>query len=225
MTLADQLHTIKNLIREYELRYARTPGSVGLLAASKGKSIEAIQEIIAADQFILGENYLQEALLKMSAISNPNIEWHFIGPIQSNKTKKMAEHFSWVQTVSDKKIAKRLNDQRPNDLPPLNICLQINISHEMTKSGVTPEQVVDLATYCSTLPRLRLRGLMTIPAIQKTFEEQRVPYRALKKIFDELNQNGFSLDILSMGMTDDMEAAIAEGATLVRIGTGIFGRR
>lgn len=216
---------IKNQIHEWEVRYQRNTSSVSVLAVSKKQPIEKIREAIHAGQLAFGENYLQESLEKISALSEKEIEWHFIGPVQSNKTKKIAEHFSWVHTVSDKKIAKRLNEQRPSHLPPLNICIQVNTSGEKTKSGIPQEDVLSLADYCLTLPHLKLRGLMTIPAKQTTGEEQRKAFRTLRNLFDDLNRQGFHLDTLSMGMSDDMEAAIAEGATLLRIGTAIFGER
>ena|SRR5579872_2150052 len=215
----------KTQIREWEIRYQRKPSSVSLLAVSKKQSIEKIRDAIRAGQMAFGENYLQESLEKISALSDENIEWHFIGSIQSNKTKKIAEHFAWVHTIDDINIAKRLNEQRPAHLPPLNICLQVNTSLEVTKSGIDPEHVLSLAEYCKTLAHLKLRGLMTIPAHKNTFDEQCAELRKLRLIYNELNERGFQLDTLSMGMSDDMEAAIAEGATIVRIGTAIFGKR
>ncbi len=216
---------IKNKIQEFETRYHRPPHSVSLLAVSKNHSAESIKQAILAGQTSFGENYLQEALEKMAALQDENLEWHFIGSIQSNKTKKIAEHFAWVQSVSDLKTLKRLNDQRPLHLPPLNICLEINVSAEKTKSGAPKDAALALAKFCSEQPRLRLRGLMTIPAEKNSFEEQRAELRQLRIIFDLLQQEGYKLDTLSMGMSHDMEAAIAEGATVVRIGRAIFGDR
>ncbi len=225
-TIQHNLQQLKTQILQWELQYQRHPSSVSLLAASKQQSIEKIREAIRAGQVAFGENYLQESLEKIIALSDEKIEWHFIGPVQSNKTKKIAEHFSWVHTVSDVNIAKRLNDQRPLHLPPLNICIQVNSSSEKTKSGVTEEEAVfTLATYCLTLPHLKLRGLMTIPVPQTDFDDQRLELRKLRRIYDDLNHRGFTLDTLSMGMSQDMEAAIAEGATLLRVGTAIFGKR
>lgn len=223
--ISNNIRAIKNQIHELEKRYHRDPDSVLLLAASKTQSIEKIQEAISVGQTHFGENYLQEALEKITAFATKNLTWHFIGPIQSNKTKKIAEHFSWVQTVADEKIAQRLNDQRPDHLPPLNICLQVNVSGEQTKSGIYPEGLLPLAEFCSSLPRLRLRGLMALPEPKLSIEEQRIQLRKLLLLFNELNTRGFRLDTLSMGMSDDLEAAIAEGSTLVRIGTALFGAR
>jgi len=219
------IQTIQKQIRDDAIRYHREPSSVSLLAVSKKQPIEKIQEAICAGQVAFGENYLQEALGKIAALSNEQIEWHFIGPIQGNKTKKIAEYFAWAHTISDIKIAKRLNDQRPAHLPPLNICIQVNSSSEKTKSGIEPDNILSLAEYCTILPRLTLRGLMTIPAPKNTFDEQRAEFHKLRLIYDQLNQAGFKLDTLSMGMSNDREAAIAEGATFVRIGTAIFGER
>jgi pyridoxal phosphate enzyme (YggS family) len=223
--IAHNLLVIKNKIREFEKYYQRNPDSVKLIAVSKHQSLEKIQAAIDAGQTAFGENYLQEALEKIIYFSKYDIEWHFIGPIQRNKTKKIAEHFSWVQTIDSVMIAKRLHDQRPDHLPPLNICLQVNISDEKNKSGISPENIFELATYCTSLSKLQLRGLMTIPARCSTFEEQRIQLHRLKLVYDELIAQGFPLDTLSMGMSDDMQAAIAEKSTLVRIGTAIFGKR
>jgi pyridoxal phosphate enzyme (YggS family) len=224
-TIQQNLSHIHQQIQTYELRYHRTPNSVKLLAVSKNHPIEKIQDAINAGQLAFGENYLQEALGKIETLNNKNLEWHFIGPIQSNKTKKIAEHFDWVHSVDSLRIAKRLNDQRPANLPPLNICLEINISHETTKSGILPEDALSLAQTCLTLPQLKLRGLMAIPAPKKNFPEQRAELHKLKLLYDHLQEKGLNLDTLSMGMSDDMEAAIAENATMVRIGTAIFGQR
>lgn len=196
-----------------------------MLAVSKGQSIEKIREAYDAGQQLFGENYLQEALIKMTALSDVHIEWHFIGPIQSNKTRKIAEHFSWVHSVDNLKTAQRLNDQRPAHLPPLNICLEVNISHEISKSGIAPPQTKSLATTCLSLPRLRLRGLMAIPAPQIDFQQQRAAFHLLAELFHALRGDGIPLDTLSMGMSDDFEAAIAEGSTIIRLGTAVFGRR
>ncbi len=216
---------IKKQITEFEIRYHRKPHSVLLVAASKTQSIEKIRQAIKAGQRAFGENYVQESLEKIAILASENLDWHFIGAIQSNKTKKITEHFSWVHTVSEEKIAQRLNDQRPSHLPPLNICLQVNTSHEINKSGMNAENSLQLAEYCRTLPHLKLRGLMSIPALTESFAEQRKQFAELTRIFNHLNERGFQLDTLSMGMSHDMEAAIAEGATIVRVGTDIFGDR
>lgn len=223
--IAYHLEIIQQRIRAMEKRYHRAPLSVSLLAASKTQSVEKIKDAILAGQRVFGENYVQESLEKINALADKNIEWHFIGSIQDNKTKKIAEHFAWVHTVDEMKKAKRLNDQRPKELPPLNICIQVNTSAESTKSGIDPNHLLSLTNYCNTLPHLKLRGLMSIPAPKNTFEEQRAECKKLRMLFEELNKQGFKLDTLSMGMSDDLEAAIAEGATLLRIGTAIFGER
>ncbi len=223
------LRAIKHLIAVYEHSYQRSPGSVQLLAVSKGQSSEKISAAAHAGQTAFGENYLQEALDKMTVLASSsfaaNIEWHFIGPLQSNKTRKVAEMFAWVHTVDNMKIAERLNEQRPAHLPPLNICIQVNISAEVSKSGISAAEVPALAAYCRSLSRLNLRGLMTIPAPSLTSSAQREQFHQLYLIWKELNQNGYALDTLSMGMSDDYQAAIAEGATIVRIGSAIFGER
>lgn len=223
--IANNLATISQRIREYEILYQRKPGSVFLLAVSKKQPVEKIQQAVAAGQLAFGENYLQEALEKMSILRNNSIDWHFIGSIQSNKTKKIAEYFSWVHSVSEMKICERLNAQRPAELPPLNICLEVNVSQEASKSGASAEEIRTLIEYCASLPRLKLRGLMTIPTPRDHFDEQRAEFKKLRLLFEEMNKNNLKLDTLSMGMSDDLEAAIAEGATIVRIGTAIFGPR
>ena len=224
-TVQLNIQQIKNHIRKCEIRYHRPPSSVSLLAVSKKQSVEKIREAIRAGQIAFGESYLQESLEKIAALLDEKIEWHFIGSVQSNKTKKIAEHFAWVHSISDAKIAKRLSEQRPLHLPPLNICLQINNSLEHTKSGIDPAHVLSLAEYCNILPHLKLRGLMCIPAAKNTFDEQRAEFHQLRLIFDNLIEKGFKLDTLSMGMSSDIDAAIAEGSTIVRIGTAIFGKR
>jgi pyridoxal phosphate enzyme (YggS family) len=212
-------------IHDYEKKFARPLNSVSLLAVSKHQPIEKIQEAINAGQLAFGENYLQEALTKIASLNNKDIIWHFIGPIQSNKTKKIAAHFDWVQSVSSPLIAKKLNDHRPIHLPPLNICLQVNISKEQTKSGLHLNEVPALLEYCSSLPRLRLRGLMAIPAPHSTFMEQTKSFHPLRLLFEEILYKYPNLDTLSIGMSDDLSAAIAEGSTMIRIGTRIFGKR
>lgn len=219
------LHVIQARIATAGRLYQRPPGSVSLLAVSKAHSAADIRAVLNAGQHMFGESYLQEALAKVTALAGQAIEWHFIGPIQSNKTRGIAEHFSWVHSVDRLKIAQRLSTQRPVHLPPLNICIEVNISGEASKSGVPPAEVAELARELSRLPRLCLRGLMTIPPVSRDFETQRDYFRRLRELRDALNQTGSALDTLSMGMTDDLEAAIAEGSTLVRIGSGIFGER
>ncbi|HSW68703.1 MAG TPA: YggS family pyridoxal phosphate-dependent enzyme [Gammaproteobacteria bacterium] len=223
--IPSRIKKIKNQIREWEMRYQRKPGTVLLLAASKTQPVEKIREAVAAGQMAFGENYLQESLEKIISLADEKIEWHFIGSIQSNKTRKIAEHFAWVHTVSDIKIAKRLNEQRPMHLPPLNICLQVNSSLDAAKAGIDPKDIDSLAEYCSGLENIKLRGLMTIPIHKNTFDEQREELKKLRIVYEKLNERGFELDTLSMGMSEDMEAAIAEGSTLLRVGTAIFGKR
>jgi PLP dependent protein len=189
-----------------------------LLAVSKGQSADKIRDAVAAGQNAFGENYVQEAVQKMEVL--PALEWHMIGPLQSNKTRLAAERFDWVQTVANEKIARRLSEQRPAGRSPLNVLIQVNVSAEPTKSGVTPQEVKNLASAVSTMPRLRLRGLMAMPEPGA----DRSRFALAKKIFDQL-KGDFGLDTLSMGMSDDMDLAIAEGATMVRIGTAIFGPR
>ena len=206
-------------------QYKQPNTAIKLLAVSKKHPSIAINEAYQAGQRAFGENYVQELLDKAKQLSKLDIEWHFIGPLQSNKTKKIAEVAHWVHTIDRVKIAQRLNDQRPDGLPPLNICLQVNISNEESKSGVLPENLEALALDVSKLPKLKLRGLMAIPAPEKEFNKQRIIFSKIRSLKDKLNQQGFQLDTLSMGMTNDMEAAVAEGATIVRIGTAIFGVR
>lgn len=218
------MQDLKYQIEILEQKYHRPSGSVRLLAASKRQSIEKIKALYDAGQRCFGESYLQEALPKIHSLPS-DIEWHFIGPVQSNKTRKIAENFSWVHSIDNTHIAKRLNDQRPPHLPPLNICIEVNISHEVTKSGVSINDVLPLAKLCQSLPRLRLRGLMTIPARTENFSEQRKPFHQLHDLYVSLCQNNIPLDTLSMGMSEDFEAAIAEGSTMVRIGRALFGER
>ena len=200
----------------------RAPQSVTLLAVSKTRGADEIAALADQGQRHFGENYLQEALDKMPALADRGLEWHFIGPIQSNKTRAIAEHFDWVHSVDRLKIAQRLSDQRPEALPALNICLQVNISGEDSKSGVTLAELPALAEAVAALPRLRLRGLMAIPAPADSSEQRRVPLAALREAATQLS---LPLDTLSMGMSDDLTEAVQEGATIVRIGTALFGQR
>lgn len=216
---------IKNLINEYEIKYDRPLHSVQLLGATKGQPLEKLKAVASLGLRTFGENYVQEAMEKMVSLTDYSLDWHFIGPIQSNKTGKIAAHFNWVQTLDDASIARRLQEMRPTHLPPLQCLIQVNISNETTKSGVTSEALFALADYCMTLPRLSLRGLMAIPAPQKKLDEQRREFHKLFLLWQSLKDRGFNLDTLSMGMSDDFEAAIAEGSTLVRIGSSLFGPR
>ncbi len=195
------------------------------MAVSKTRPASAIRAAVAAGITDIGENYLQEALEKQAEIDDPSINWHFIGPIQSNKTRSIAEHFDWVHSVDRLKIARRLNEQRPTHLPPLQVCLQVNISGESSKSGLTLEQLPALATELTGMERLKLRGLMAIPEASTDFAHQRQAFATLKQALLSLSLQHPDMDTLSMGMSADMEAAIAEGSTLVRVGTDIFGPR
>jgi len=225
-SIQENLTYLQRSIRAFEKKYQRPLHSVSLVAMSKGQPLEKLEAAMAAGQYLFGENYVQEALVKMKKLTQPSVEWHFTGRIQSNKTRPIAEYFSWVHTVTDQKVARRLNDQRPPQLPPLHICLEVNVSQEASKSGLKEEaELKALAEYCLSLPRLKLRGLMTLAKPKQTFVEQRRALHHLAALKDKLDQQGIPLDTLSMGMTDDMEAAIAEGATFIRIGRGIFGPR
>ncbi|WP_298233232.1 YggS family pyridoxal phosphate-dependent enzyme [uncultured Azohydromonas sp.] len=205
----------------------RSTDNVTLLAVSKTFGAEAVREAHAAGQRAFGENYVQEALDKIAALADlrADLEWHLIGPLQSNKTRVVAESFDWVHSVDRLRIAERLSAQRPEGLPPLQVCLQVNVSGEASKSGVPPAEVAALAAQVAQLPRLRLRGLMSIPEPAADFDTQRAPHRVLRALLEGLRQQGLALDTLSMGMSADLEAAVAEGATIVRIGTAIFGGR
>ncbi|MCP5151387.1 MAG: YggS family pyridoxal phosphate-dependent enzyme [Ectothiorhodospiraceae bacterium] len=224
-TVAESLRRLLAEIAELEARHGREPGSVRLLAVSKTKPAELVREAAAAGQRAFGENFLQEAQEKIHTLGDLDLEWHFIGPIQSNKTRGIATDFQWVHSVDRLKVAQRLSAQRPAELPPLDICVQVNVSGEGTKSGVEPGEVEALAHACAELPRIRVRGLMAIPAPADSLEAQRRPFRVLREMLDRLRAGGLELDTLSMGMSGDMEAAIAEGATIVRIGTAVFGAR
>jgi len=199
--------------------------SVNLLAVSKAQSALAIREAYAAGQKLFGENYLQEALDKQSQLTDLAIEWHFIGPIQSNKTQLIAQHFNWVHSIDRLKIAQRLNDARPETLAPLQVCIQVNISNEESKSGVTQQELETLASAISKLPRLKLRGLMAIPEPSNDNNKQRIQFKKVRECYDALLEKGFTLDTLSIGMSDDYRIAIEEGATIVRIGSALFGAR
>jgi PLP dependent protein len=207
-------------------RAGRDPASVQLLAVSKTASATAIAAAYAAGQREFGENYLQEAVPKLQALrQHAGLVWHFIGTLQANKTRPVAEHFSWVHTIDRERIAQRLSDQRPASLPPLNACIEVRLSEEPSKSGIAPERVAALAKYLSALPRLQLRGLMCIPSPAGDEGGQRISFKRLRELLVSLRGQGFRLDTLSMGMSGDFEAAILEGATLVRLGTTIFGAR
>ena len=221
-TIAENIAKVRERIREAAQASQRNFADIGLLAVSKTKPADAIREAHAAGVCDFGENYLQEALEKQTQLADLPLIWHFIGPIQSNKTRPIAEHFDWVHSVDRLKIAQRLSDQRPAHLPALNICLQVNVSGEDSKSGCSPEELTALARAVVALPNLRLRGLMAIPEPTDDVAAQHAAFARLRQLRDELALN---LDTLSMGMSHDLEAAIAEGATWVRIGTALFGAR
>ena len=224
-TISRNLEDIQKKISHFEEKYARKTGAVQLLAVSKTRPIDDIRTCISENQTQFGENYLQDALSKIENTPEQGISWHFIGSIQSNKTRQVAENFQWVHTIDRLKIAQRLSEQRNSDLPPLNICIQVNISKEKNKSGVNIKDALSLAKEIYQLPNIRLRGLMAIPAVTDDFDSQRQAFRLLRELHDEIRDHGIELDTLSMGMSNDMEAAIAEGSTMVRIGTAIFGQR
>jgi len=218
------LTDLQKRIHDYEKTYHRTAHSVRLLAVSKAQSIEKIASLYQQGQRAFGENYLQEALLKIPALPT-DIEWHFIGTLQRNKTRRVAENFAWVQSVTSIELAKRLNEQRPSHLLPLNICIEINLQQEHSKSGVYLNDVETLMNYCATRSNLKLRGIMAIPQPQSSFTAQCAVFHELHTLYQSLQMQGFALDTLSMGMSDDFEAAIAEGTTLIRIGRALFGER
>lgn len=225
LAIAKNIAKLKSRIRNASQNCGRDPGAITLLAVAKTKPAEAVREAAAAGLSDVGENYLQEALDKMASLGDLDLTWHFIGPLQSNKTRPVAEHFDWVHSVDRLKIARRLSEQRPASLPPLNLCLQVNISGEESKAGVSLEELPDLAAEVAGLPGIRLRGLMAIPAPSGSPVEQRRPFAALRSALEALQAELTWLDTLSMGMSADLEAAIAEGATMVRVGTDIFGPR
>lgn len=223
--IGENLAAIRVRIRAAAQRYPRAPQDIKLLAVTKAVAAEAIRRAYAEGQTRFGENYLQEALIKMAQLNDLPIEWHFIGRIQSNKTKPVAELFAWAHAIDRLKIAERLSAQRPDGLPPLNVCLQFNVSAETTKGGVGEAELADLAAAVIALPRLKLRGLMALPAPADSVEAQRAELHRVALAFESLRDRGFDLDTLSMGTSQDLEAAIAEQATLVRVGSAIFGPR
>ncbi|MBA6045813.1 YggS family pyridoxal phosphate-dependent enzyme [Pseudomonas lactis] len=221
-TIADNIGLVSQRIRAAADAVQRDASSIHLLAVSKTKPAQAVRDAYAAGLHDFGENYLQEALGKQADLTDLPLSWHFIGPIQSNKTRAIAENFAWVHSVDRLKIAQRLSEQRPTDLPPLNICIQVNVSGEASKSGCTPADLPALATAISALPRLKLRGLMAIPEPTEDRAEQDAAFATVRDLQASLN---LPLDTLSMGMSHDLESAIAQGATWVRIGTALFGAR
>jgi pyridoxal phosphate enzyme (YggS family) len=228
-TIAGNLQAVEATIQVACAAASRPRSTVQLLAVSKTFPAEAVLEAAACGQRAFGENYLQEGVDKIAAVAkalpDTRLEWHFIGPIQSNKTRPIAAHFDWVHTVERLKIAQRLSEQRPPELGPLNICLQVNISGEASKSGIPPEELPELAQAVAALPNLRLRGLMAIPEPQDDPELQRLPFARLRELAQAIVKSGIFIDTLSMGMSGDMRAAVLEGATIVRVGSAIFGAR
>jgi PLP dependent protein len=231
MSLTDSIQqnfqVVRNRIQAACERTGRDAREVQLLAVSKTFSADAVRAASLCGQHAFGENYVQEGINKVVSLNTitPQLEWHFIGPLQSNKTADVAQHFDWVHGIDRLKIAQRLSDQRPAELPPLQVCIQVNISAEDSKSGVAPQDVLPLARSIAALPRLKLRGLMALPAPAANESAQRVPFRHLRELLLTLKHDGLAVDALSMGMSADLEAAIAEGATIVRVGTALFGAR
>ena len=224
-TIANALQAVRQRIGQAATAAGRPAAGIQLLAVSKTFPAAAVRQAYTAGQRAFGESYVQEAEGKVAALNDLPLKWHFIGPIQSNKTRPIAESFSWVHSLDRARIADRLSAGRPPSLPDLQVCLQVNVSGEASKSGVAPEDLAALARHIQTLPRLKLRGLMAIPEPTPDTALQRQRFRMLRELMEQLNAEGFQLDTLSMGMSDDLEAAIAEGATVVRVGSAIFGER
>lgn len=223
--LHERFQQVRREIAEAERQFGRKPGSVKLLAVSKTRAAGDVLALAQLGVSDFGENYVQEARAKIGQLSGQSLTWHFIGPIQSNKTRQVAEHFDWVHSVDRIKVARRLNAARPAHLPPLNICIQVNVDAESTKSGIDPNEVGQLAGEVLPLSRLNLRGLMALPAPTEDFSEQRRGFLRTRRLQEQLTDKGYRLDTLSMGTTNDMRAAVAEGATIIRIGTALFGPR
>ncbi len=224
-SIAERLLQIKKRVAEAESRFQRQLNSIQVIAMSKSQSLHSIKEAIMAGQRAFGENYVQESLAKIEQLKDFTIAWHFVGKIQSNKTKVIAENFTWVHSLSEIKIAERLNKYRKANQLPLNVCIQVNLDKEPSKSGIYLEDTLPFIQSLEKFPQLKLRGLMAIPKVKNNFSDQRQSFKRLRTTLEKLQQLGFKLDTLSMGMSDDFEAAIAEGATFVRIGTAIFGKR
>ena len=223
--VTENYRKIQDLLAKAAAEAGRPADHIRLLAVSKTKPVEAILAAADAGQRDFGENFVQEGLQKIRQCGRDDLVWHFIGHLQSNKTRLVAEHFDWVHTVDRLKIARRLSDQRPPHAAPLNVCIEVNVDAEPSKSGVSPAALPALARDVAALPRLTLRGLMCLPAIREGFDAQRQPFAALRELLESLNEEGMGLDTLSMGMSADYAAAIQEGATIVRVGTAIFGAR
>ncbi|MDD2662724.1 MAG: YggS family pyridoxal phosphate-dependent enzyme [Dechloromonas sp.] len=223
--ISDKLQAVRDRIARAAQAAGRDSAEVALLAVSKTWPLASVLDAAAAGQTAFGENYVQEGVDKALATADRNLEWHFIGPLQSNKTRPVAEHFAWVHSVDRLKIAERLSAQRPESLPPLQVCVQVNVSGEASKSGCRPDETLALCRAVAALPNLKLRGLMAIPEPADDEAAQRAPFRRLRELRDAVVAAGIPLDTLSIGMSHDLEAAVAEGATIVRIGTAIFGER
>ncbi len=223
--VTENFRKIQDLLAKAAADAGRSANQIRLLAVSKKKPAEAVLEAYSAGQRDFGENFVQEGLDKIATVDRDDAVWHFIGHLQANKTKAVSEHFQWVHTIDRLKIARRLSAQRPHHAADLNVCIEVNIDAEANKSGVAANEVADLALAVAALPGLKLRGLMCLPAIRDGFEEQRQPFARLRALMNALNQSGMQMDTLSMGMTADYAAAIREGATIVRIGTALFGAR
>lgn len=224
-SISANLQAVRERVAAAAMAVGRRPDDIALLAVSKTCPPSSVAEAAAAGQRLFGENYVQEGVAKILALQCPDLEWHFIGPLQSNKTRMVAENFDWVHSVDRLKLAERLSVQRDASLPALNVCIQVNVSGEASKSGVAPDTVMELALAVAALPRIRLRGLMCIPEPEGDEARLRARFAALRTLRDALNAAGLELDTLSMGMSHDLELAIAEGATMVRVGTAIFGAR
>lgn len=225
MTIIKNLSDVTNRIQKSAQQCQRDPRSITLLAVSKTWPAEKLQQLYQAGQRAFGENYLQEALTKIKQLEALEIDWHFIGPIQSNKTKDIAEHFDWVHSVDRLKIAERLSRQRPEHYPNLNICIQVNIDQEVSKSGIEPGALLSTAKQIADLPRLDLRGIMIIPAKTDDSAQQRAAFQRASELFEQLRQQHPNIDTLSMGMSNDLDIAIEQGSTLVRVGSALFGQR
>ena len=223
--VTENLSLVSNLLAISAAEAERDPNTIKLLAVSKKQPLDKVLAIASQGQRDFGENVVQEGLEKVQATAGEGLVWHFIGHLQSNKTRVVAENFDWVHTIDKLKIASRLSRQRPTTLPPLDVCLQVNIDNEPNKSGVSFDELPELAAACATLPNIRLRGLMCLPAIRSEFDAQREPFAKLRRLAEALRRKGIETDTLSMGMSGDYRAAIHEGATIVRIGTALFGER